>query len=206
MERPGDVFVRERLQKGGVREIAIEAGPGNFPVAKGTVSKAGRPLTLSSPWLGRSLNVSFTPTLATWTLAATEPVNTSVPGGKAWFVPCWFVTEAWEAGAGPWANMAVGDKRDGAYFPLFTGQQDGGTFEMERKPDFKSQVSGADVTLRRYSIQGKVAYDLLTDGKRMVYFSGSDGLKATRTGYESLANIIPMPKTPPAPSPPKTTP
>lgn len=199
MDRPGDVFVRERLQKDGVREIAIEAGPGNFPVTKGTVSKTGRPLTLSSPWLGRALNVSFAPTAATWTLAATEPVKTNVSGGKAWFVPCWFVTESWESGAGPWADMAIGDKRDGSYFPLFTGQQDGGSFVIERKPDYKAQIGGSDVTLHRYSVQSKIAYDLFTDGKRMAYFSGSDGLKATRTGYEALTNIIPLPKTPATP-------
>ncbi|MBC8137638.1 MAG: hypothetical protein H8F28_17290 [Fibrella sp.] len=196
MDRPGDVFVRERLLKDGIREISIEAGPGNYPVARGTVNKAGRPLTLSSPWLGRALTVTFTPTTAIWSLAATEPVKTAVASGKAWFVPNWFVTESWETGAGPWANMAIGDKRDGSYFPLFTGQQEGGTFTMERKPDYTAQIGGSEVVLRRYNVQTKVTYDLLTDGKRMVYFVGSDGLKSTRTGFESLGNTIPAPKAP----------
>ncbi len=200
LDRPGDVYLRERLLKPGIREIAIEAGPGNYVVANGTVDRAGRPLTLSSPWLGRPLTVTFAPTAVIWSLAATEPVKTIVPEGKAWFVPHWFVTESWESGAGPWANMAVGDKRDGSYFPLFTGQQDGGTFTIRRQPDFVTRIGGAEVALRRYRVETKVVYELLTDGKRMVYFAGSDGLKATRNGFESLASAIPVP------NPPEVTP
>ncbi|MBC7809345.1 MAG: hypothetical protein H7145_24690 [Akkermansiaceae bacterium] len=205
MDRPGDAYVRERLRKGGGREIAIEAGPGSYSLTNGTVDKNGRPLTLSSPWLGRPLTVSFTPTAATWSLAATEPVKTNVAGGKAWFIPFWFVTESWETGTGPWANMQVGDKRDGSYFPLFTGQQDGGTFNLERKPDYTTRVGGSEVVLRHYQVRSKIAYDLFTDGRRMVYFAGSDGLKTTRTGFESLASVIPAPKTPETVAP-KTTP
>lgn len=193
LDRPGNVYIRERLQGDGVREISIEAGEGGIALAKGTVSKTGRPLTLSSPWLGRQLTAAFAPTSATWTLAATDPVKANVSGGKAWFVPFWFVTESWETGTGPWANMTVGDKRNGSYFPLFTGPQDIGAFTMERMPDYSAQIGGSDVSLRRYHIQAKIVYELLTDGKRMVYFAGSDGSKTTRNGFESLASAISKP-------------
>ncbi len=205
LDRPGDVFVREREKSATVREIAIEVGDGAYQISRGTVNAVGRPLSLESPWLGRPLKVSFAPAAVTWTLAASEPVKTTVAGGNAWFVPFWFVTEAWETGGGPDANLAVGDKRTGTYLPLFTGQQDGGAFEIERMPDYVARVGGDETPLHRYRVQTRVAYELFTDGKRMVYFAGSDGLKATRNGWEFLATAIPMPKLPDA-APPKPAP
>ncbi len=199
-DRKEAVFLREYAPTKGEHTIGLFVGEkGEIPISTVTTSPDGTPLTLESPWLGRKLSVRFTPRAIDWKLDSTPPATVAVAEGNAWFLPFWFVTETWETGAGPWANMAIGDKRTGTYLPLFTGQSAGEPFAIERQPDYRNVVNGQEMMLHRFRVQTKVVFDVLTDGKRLVYYAGSDGAKVTRNGFESLGNSIPAPKPPPAP-------
>jgi hypothetical protein len=96
--------------------------------------------------------------------------------------------------------MANGERRYGDFFALYTGRTDSEPFTLLRLPDTYA-LSGSDrIPLRRYRMMcPSGAYDLTTDGARLVVLLGSDGLAIVRAGWDTYAAAL----KPPGPPDPK---
>lgn len=159
-------------------------------------------LRQESPWLGRPLRVTVGQGVVRYELEPTPATFAKAESGRAFFLPHWFVTELWEKGDGPWAGMAVGDKREGDYFPLFNGHPGSYPFTLERRADVPTVFQGRPLNLRRYSFQSGNNYEVYSDGARLVAAIGSDGTLFQRDGWEAVVAPLPRPETPKPPAPP----
>lgn len=175
---------------------------------------AYRPVKIETPWMSRPFTARVVGTTVQYTLAATKEGVHAVPSGNAWFLPYWFVTEFWEEGSGGFAGMGVGDRRDGDFFPLFTGQRDSNPFALERLPDTEARTpNGQGFSLRRYRFANKPTtglaaffqnnvYELYTDGRRLVALLGSDGITIFRDGWTTAFTATLKPPAAQKPAPP----
>ena len=203
---PGDptgfvVLLRADRQAGGYAvalEIEGKGRDANIPLASLTCDSSYRLQHLETPWHGRPFVADVVGNEVRYRLPAQGLAVRQTPTGRAWFLPYWFATDIWEAGKGAWADLAIGETRDGDYLPLFTGDYNGGgPFALERLPD--RAVGEGRPALHVYRFSNKAAgevklvgdrtnvYDVYTDGKRLVAFIGSDKSTIIRDGWEAWA-------------------
>lgn len=160
---------------------------------------AGNPVRWTNIFRGRDFNVTFTGAgtgEARYKLDAGPISVQEAKTGRPWFPPYALATELWEAGKGPFAEMPVGEKREGDNFILITGQRDSLPFTMERREDVTAMVGGRSATLRWYRFDGNVIYDYYTDGKRLIVGLGSDGSRTVQEGWEPFADTRKAPEIP----------
>jgi len=200
VDAPGDLVLKETPRPGGDRAFVLGAQNGDFPIATTVTRPDLRPVSVESPFFGRPFKAVVVGTELRYTLAATPPKRTPTPGGRAWFAPQFFAPGVWEA-AGPFAGMEPGgEKRNGVYFPLFTGQEDGNPFVLERLADARANGPAGPATVRRYRMAAKVTHDLYTDGKHLLAMLSSDGTRIVRGGWEAFAEAQTAPPTPAPPA------
>jgi hypothetical protein len=163
---------------------------------------AGNPIRWLNKFRGRDFQVTFTGVgmgEARYKLDAGQVTIQEVSTGRPWFPPYGLATELWETGRGAFAEMAVGEKREGDHFILFTGQRDSLPFTLERREDVTTTVGGQTVTVRWYRFDGNVIYDYYTDGRRLLAALGSDGSRTVQDGWESFADRRKAPELPKSP-------
>jgi hypothetical protein len=184
---------------------------GGFVLATVATDKAFRPVRVENALRnGREFEAVAGVNEVRFTFAGgpEETVTVATPG-RVWFLPHFFATELWEGGNGPYADLVPGDKRDGTYFPLVGAQASANAvFTLARLPDVPNPrgASADPATLRhwRYS-DNNVRHDLWTDGRRLVHWKGSDGLEATRDGWQPFVANFPKPEPPPTAKPVSST-
>jgi hypothetical protein len=159
----------------------------------------GTPTHWINRWRGHDYEMMFAgnPTgEARYRMDASNISVQAVSTGRPWFLPYAMATEIWETGKNPFAEMAIGDKREGDNFLLYTGQRESLPFTLERREDVTATIGGKTVTLRHYHFDGNVIYEYYTDGKRLVVGLGSDKSRIIRDGAEEFAKTLKVPDVP----------
>lgn len=198
---PGDkavVFLRGEKKPGGW-EVGLDSGIGPR-IATLFCDDRFRVTQIESSWRGRPFHGTVENGTFRYRLEPGMAQTSESLSDRVWFVPFWFATELWEGPGGEWAGMAPGDKRTGDYFPLFTGDTGAYPFTLERLPDDEAGL----LVVHRYQFRGKNgknAYDVYTDGTRLIAFLANDGITIMRDGLENYTSTLKAPKTP-APTPP----
>lgn len=161
--------------------------------------------SMETPFRGRPTKVKVTGSQLEWSIEADKGQFVAVPSGRTLWLPSWFVTSLWEGPGMPFADLqpGAGEKRTGDYFPLFTGQRDAGALTLERLNDLTASVGGRDVPVHHYRFVSKNAYEVYTDGSRLLAFIASDKTTIIRDGWEAWAKALPVPEAP-AVAPPAT--
>ncbi len=176
-------------------EARMETMPGAQKIGSVWTDTAFRVRRVDAPIRSRAYRAEVSPSEIRWTIggAEAEPAATTA---NAWFAPFWMITDAWEGRGAMFGDLVVGAKGDGTYFPLFNGQTTGSAFTLLRLPDVSVNApQGESVTLHHYRFDrdNKSAYELYTDGSRLVLFTGSDATTITRDGWEAFAATIKPP-------------
>jgi hypothetical protein len=168
-------------------------------MATATTDDHFRVSRMENSWRGRPFSATFDGNEVQYRLAAGKGEIRSVQWGRAWFLPFWFDTDAWEGEGGDFAGMTIGERRYGDFFALYTGRTDSEPFTLLRLQDTYA-LSGSDrIPLHRYRMScPSGAYDLTTDGARLMVLLGSDGLAIVRGGWETYAAAL-KPPSPPDP-------
>lgn len=200
---PGDTFpvflYADKRPEGHVVTLETDKG---YRIATAACDNKYRLTRLETPWKGRKFTASAVAPQNAVRFKLEAGMPTMIPvttENRVWFVPHWLATETWESNPATFGNMAVGEKREGTYFPMFTGELVGNPFTVERMPDVAATVAGgADFPVRHYRFSGRNNYEVYTDGKRLIYFTGSDKVTVVRDGWEAFAADIKPPDPPPA--------
>ena len=200
---PKDWEFKERLRAGGEREITLDV-LGGYNYATIRLNAQGQLKSMETPWIGRPFTAEVVGKQVAWKLEASAALSEKKTDTPVWFLPHWFLTEVWETGNSPFAQMGVREKRMGYYFPLFYGDMEGSPLTIERLDDYRAaKPDGTAFTLFRYLVTTKVAYEIYTDGKRLVAMIASDGTKSVQVGWEKVGDLL---TPPPAPAPTPTDP
>lgn len=176
-----------------------------------------QPLRIETAWKGRPFKAEVNGSALRYVLEGVKDRVHPVSSGRVWFPPYWFVTELWEGEKGAFANLKVGETRDGDYLPLLLGPREGQSFSLERLADkTTSAPSGEEMVVRRYrfsnkpgsnlSAEARNVYDLYTDGSRLIAFVGSDGITITRDGWGAFTGTLKKPDPAPIPRQPAKEP
>ncbi len=182
-------------------ETTIERENGGA-IGSVTTDAAYRPLRLRHTLRGREFAATITTTELRWRLAAGEAQAPSVTGDP-WFLPHYLATDLWEK-AGALAALRVGEKGQGTYLPLETGNPTGAVFTAERLPDTSlARADGDSIALRHWRLTYRTGvYDLWTDGTRLIKLASSEGHRITREGWEKATAALKAPEAPAQPAAP----
>lgn len=168
-------------------EVELYGKPA-YPFAVAALDRNFRLTRVSERWNGRERVSQVALGKVLIDFSSSELENITTPYDRAWFLPSWFATGTWEE-HGPFANLVPGGKQKGTFIPMILRGPYGQAFTVERL----RTTDGSTMRKYRMTIGSEKIYDLYTDGAFLVHLTGSDGIKATQSGYEAFAATVKAP-------------
>ena len=178
-------------------------------VARAVCDATFQLLECETPWRGRKTEIKVVGNQLRWRIEADKGDVADAPSGRTFWFPSWFVTSLWEGKGMPFSGMeASGMERSGVHFALtgvhfsLTGQRQPDAFTLERLADTSATLGGGKVPVRHYRFstqtitKQKEAYDIYTNGSRLIAALCSNKMSIVRDGWAAWAKAFPFPVVP----------